>query len=132
MELAPVLAAVVAAVNAQANVLRDTMAKVDRWFEQPRTQVRYTVWDRDRAGRKVDAVLFGVWSLCVSSFFFLASLRPGPHRSGDVVVRLSRHIDTTTRLSHDDPTHKRSDYRRLRTPSLKPPGIVQETGAGPS
>lgn len=37
IEFVPVLAAVVAAVDAQANVLRDTMAKVDRWFEQPRT-----------------------------------------------------------------------------------------------
>lgn len=74
----PALAAVVAAVNAQAKVLRDTMAGADRWFEQPRTQISYTVWDRDWSGRMVAGALFGVWSLCVASYFLLAMLLPGP------------------------------------------------------
>ncbi|WP_174280162.1 hypothetical protein [Sphingomonas bacterium] len=74
----PALAAVVSAVNAQAKVLREYMAKADRWFEQPRTQVRYTVWDRDWSGRRVGATLVGIWSLCVASYFFLAMLLPGP------------------------------------------------------
>jgi hypothetical protein len=74
----PALAAVVSAVNAQAKVLREVMAKADRWFEQPRAQVRYTVWDKEWSGRRVGAALVGVWSLCVASYFFVAMLLPGP------------------------------------------------------
>ena len=73
----PAQAAVVSAVNAQAKVLREYMAKADHWFGQPRTQVRYTVWDRDWSGRRVSAALAGTWSLSVASFFFLAMLLPG-------------------------------------------------------
>ena len=72
----PAFAAVIAAVNAQANALRDHIAIADRWFEQPRTQVSYTVWDKDWSGRKVSAALSIVWLLCIGSYFLLAMMLP--------------------------------------------------------
>lgn len=64
--------------EAHTIALRALEATVTRLVEQPRTHVSYTVWDRDWSGRKVSAALFGLWSLCVASYFFLAMMLPGP------------------------------------------------------
>jgi hypothetical protein len=74
----PTFVAMVAALNAQANALREHIAAANFWFEQPRTQVSYTVWDRDWSGRKVSAALLSLWAVSVASYFFLAMTLPGP------------------------------------------------------
>ena len=72
----PTFAAMVAALNAQAKAIRELIAATNRCFEQPRTQIRYTVWDKDWSGRTVGAALIAAWLFCVGSYFLLAMSLP--------------------------------------------------------
>ena len=59
-----------------SELLRENTAAIRSLERQPRTNVSYTIWDRELSGRKVGAALAVIWLLSVSSYFFAAMALP--------------------------------------------------------
>lgn len=59
-----------------SELLRDNTAAIRSLERQPRTNVSYTIWDKELSGRKVGAALAVIWLLSVSSYFFAAMALP--------------------------------------------------------
>lgn len=72
----PALVTIAAAIDAQGKALRDHTAASKRWFEQPRAQVTYTIWDKDWSGRRIGAALLIFWAVSVWSYFGAAMMLP--------------------------------------------------------
>lgn len=77
LSASPALTATAAALDGQAQALRQLTALAKRWFEEPKTYVTYTIWDRKWPGGMVLAALGILWLVSVGSFFALAMLVPG-------------------------------------------------------
>ena len=72
----PAFVALGTTMKVQEAALREHIAAANRWFEQPRTQISYTIWDKDWSGRRIGAALFAFWALSVGSYFLLAMSLP--------------------------------------------------------
>jgi len=72
----PTSTSMAAAVEAQGKALREHSAAAKRWFEQPRKQVTYTIWDKNWSGGKVCAALFIFWAVGVWAFLNLGMFIP--------------------------------------------------------
>jgi len=59
-----------------SELLRENTAAIRSLERQPRTNVSYTIWDRELSGRKVGAALAVIWLLSVSSYFVGAMALP--------------------------------------------------------
>lgn len=63
--------------EAHTIAIRTLNATIQESIKEPRTIIRFLVWDRDWSGRKVAATLCATWFLCVGSYFALAKVLPG-------------------------------------------------------
>lgn len=63
-------------LEAHTAEVRMLNATINRLIEQPRTVIRFLIWDRDWSGRKVLAGLAVAWLLCVGSYHGLARMLP--------------------------------------------------------
>lgn len=66
--------ALVRAVDSQANALRELITSAGRWFEQPRIQNTYLVWDKNWSRRRVAAALLIFWLLSAGSYIVLTRM----------------------------------------------------------
>ena len=128
----PTFAAMVAALNAQAKAIRELIVAAHRCFEQPRTQVSYTVWDKDWSGRKVVAALAAVWLFSVGSYHGLARLLPASWvavRSADlqmgegdrtICAFLEYHLSTSSCVTRFDGDTMRAMVEARHIPGKRP------------